>query len=611
MKMARRMLLLIVSFAICFALPFARAEGAFSDDPDRIESAVKSVLVLERFDASGESIGTASGFVAFNNKTLVTSTAAIAGAARIVAHSDDGYQYMVDKLLIADETLGVAILGFFSPTDLVPFPLNGENEFKRMQAVVAIGSPAGLTSTVAVGKVSAIYEEAGAQLIQFIAPIGAGTGGALFDQSGAIVGLTVQTQSDTQNVNVAVSVGDLIDLYARWDGTTTAEIAPASTPEMILEWTATPTEEPTATPTAAPTPEPTRAVVLADARLVWCEAGWNIEDPEAIKSEFTQIYVDDLIGVLDFYTFLTFTIDGSAPGFTDAVLTFQLYDAASLLDEMSAETSFGQSETQAQRYFDITGLIRGIPGAGNYALAYLVDGVEMGRSSFYVEQEVYVEPTPIPQTYAALTRGDSGEAVARLQRALIALGYLNDKADGVFGANTGAAVADFNLANGICFELYADDDSYFDRDPQVAWNETLQLLYDGAPLPYVEPYIPLDFAVGAYAQWTYLDSNELQIHFEMENIGKYSTIESYTLFVYATDYDDNLIYGTDQVYQLTTWKTMKPGAVAYSDYITIPYLNEIYEVHCGIAGVTFQNGESAWLDNSEIDYWYWTIDYYD
>lgn len=594
MKMLRKAVVLWIALAIFFVPPIVRAAGGFSEDPDRMEAAVKSVLVLELYDTDGVLLGTASGFVAFDNKTLVTSSRAISGATKIVATSEDGFQYIIDKILISDQACDIAILGFFSPTDLAPLPLDPEAVLKRLETVVAIGSPVGLTNTVSVSSVGAAYEDADVLYIQFSGPRLPGIGGALFSETGAVVGLTIVPQAD-DGASIAVHVREIGDLYARWDGASATTLAALA-----------PTAMPTAAPTAMPTAVPARTLALEADRLVWYEAGWQIDDPSAPNGVFTQIAVEDLIGILDFYADLTFSLSTGTAGMTDVVLTFCLYDGAALLDEMTADTAFGQAETQVRRYFDITGLLRGISEPGTYEIAYFADGDELGRRSFTVYQMTVV------QTYTPLQYGDSGDAVVQLQQGLIYYGYLAGAADGVFGQKTAEAVTDFNLAHGVCVEqLYEDGQSYYDRDPAVAWNETLQLLYDGNPLFYVDPYMPLAFPDDAYAQWYYLDStDELQIHFEVKNVAKYETVASFTLFVYATDYSDNLIYGKNQIYQMTTRQTVEPGEIVYSDYITIPYLSQIYEVHAGIAGVAFASGESAWLNDNEIDYWYWVIDNY-
>ena len=68
------------------------------------------------------------------------------------------------------------------------------------------------------------------------------------------------------------------------------------------------------------------------------------------------------------------------------------------------------------------------------------------------------EPTPDPSKYTSLWNGSNGEAVKALQQRLIDLGYLtNDKADGVYGDNTVAAVIKFQNKAGVSVTGVADE----------------------------------------------------------------------------------------------------------------------------------------------------------
>lgn len=55
--------------------------------------------------------------------------------------------------------------------------------------------------------------------------------------------------------------------------------------------------------------------------------------------------------------------------------------------------------------------------------------------------------TDAQQAYQALKQGDRGDAVRGLQRALVALGYLREAPDGIYGKNTHAAVQAFHAAH--------------------------------------------------------------------------------------------------------------------------------------------------------------------
>lgn len=55
-------------------------------------------------------------------------------------------------------------------------------------------------------------------------------------------------------------------------------------------------------------------------------------------------------------------------------------------------------------------------------------------------QQAAAEEDPHPDPYPTLKKGDKGDDVKALQEALISLGYLKDKADGMFGGKTEKAV---------------------------------------------------------------------------------------------------------------------------------------------------------------------------
>ena len=90
-----------------------------------------------------------------------------------------------------------------------------------------------------------------------------------------------------------------------------------------------------------------------------------------------------------------------------------------------------------------TTLYKRYPHSAAAEMVYMVvntynDGVE---DSYWFE---IIDPNPeklYPETFEPLTEGSKGDEVAKLQEKLIAMGLLDDKADGKFGKKTGEAVA--------------------------------------------------------------------------------------------------------------------------------------------------------------------------
>lgn len=216
-------------------------------------------------------------------------------------------------------------------------------------------------------------------------------------------------------------------------------------------------------------------------------------------------------------------------------------------------------------------------------------------------------PTPTPQVaatrapvatkapdrnaYTPLFEGDKGEDVRRMQRRLIELGFLNDTADGEYGPRTAAAVQAFCEANGLGSYSYAS-------------SSMLERLYSSYATPFQEPWVPLVFQEGAWAEWRKAKNDELGFHAKVTNTSRTHTVRAFELYMYATDVWGDKIYG-DKLYYGTSSKTVKPGASVYSDYFLLPNRSQIATVWCGIKKVIFSDGTIR--ENDTVDYTSWTV----
>ena len=211
------LILLLPAVSLC--------EYGFSDDADAIEAAADSVFMLEVYSSSNRKIAVGSGFVAFDPSVLVTNFHVIEDGAYVVAVSDDQEQFLISRKCCADKKRDIAILKFDQPGRAAPLKLDTDGNLKRSQKVVAIGSPAGLRNTISIGNISAFYTQEGKNWIQFTAPISSGSsGGALFNNEGEVIGVTTATYASAQNINMAVRISEVIDLYSQWDGRTTSAL---------------------------------------------------------------------------------------------------------------------------------------------------------------------------------------------------------------------------------------------------------------------------------------------------------------------------------------------------------------------------------------------------
>ena len=200
-----------------------------------IEKAALSVLKLSTFDIFGDPVATGSGFVMFDNRTLITNYHVMEDAYTMTAESDEGYQYYITGIKTADKKKDIAIMQFSAPTVMTPltYSLDG---IKRGERVTAIGSPVGLKNSVSMGNISYVFKEADVNWIQTTAPISHGSsGGALFNEEGEVIGVTSATRSDGQNINFAVNIVEAVDLYQNWDHTVIKLGQQPGFPDMLCD----------------------------------------------------------------------------------------------------------------------------------------------------------------------------------------------------------------------------------------------------------------------------------------------------------------------------------------------------------------------------------------
>jgi hypothetical protein len=313
-------ILLFITFLLLFS-PASLAESkAFHEDYTAIDYAAKSVLMLEIYDKNEELIATGSGFVIFDNLTMVTNCHVLDGAYYMIAYSDDGFHYDIDKVIAVDKDKDIAILGFESPTNLAPLEYVEKAELLRGQPVVAIGSPKGIKNTVSIGNISTIVADQTYNVIQFTAPISHGSsGGALFNDEGKVVGITFASLEEGQNLNFAIGIDEAVLLYSKRN----------DQPIYLDEYAETgngntSSAEGTPQPTASPTPavQPTAIPISKISDLTAKQIGPNtveINWKEDSAGEFTY-YVNfqcdsNLFWIENQTTTTSFKAENLAPGY--------------------------------------------------------------------------------------------------------------------------------------------------------------------------------------------------------------------------------------------------------------------------------------------------------
>jgi tetratricopeptide (TPR) repeat protein len=184
------------------------------------EQAIKSTVVVENIDAKGDMQSMGSGVV-LADRDVVTNCHVVKGANQLQVRSS-GKTYPA-TLHYSDwdrDVCSLSITGFSAPAVVV----GSTKTLKVGTKVYAIGAPQGLELTLSDGIISSLREVEGGHYIQTTAAISHGSsGGGLFDENGALVGLTTFYLTKGQNLNFAVPVEWVTELAKRSLKTSAAE----------------------------------------------------------------------------------------------------------------------------------------------------------------------------------------------------------------------------------------------------------------------------------------------------------------------------------------------------------------------------------------------------
>ena len=201
----KRILALFLLCGMAVSLGFAEATP-FADNPDAIDQAAASVVELDVFDAEGELLARASGFVAFSERMVVTAAHVVSGMDHLYVCTEQGGKYLVEETAIVDPDADVALCILPKDAALPPLPC-AETEPRRGERAVAIGNAKGALNLVTKGDICGVWDVEGLMWLLFTAPVSAGaSGGALFDAEGNVTGVIIGTYDDGQNLNLAAPI---------------------------------------------------------------------------------------------------------------------------------------------------------------------------------------------------------------------------------------------------------------------------------------------------------------------------------------------------------------------------------------------------------------------
>ncbi len=174
-----------------------------------------SVLLVKCYDRYNRLIATGSGFVLTYDGIVATNYHVIQKAYSItVVAADETTTYKINGVVSYDADRDIALLQATGMYGIEPVVLGDSTTADIGDDVIAIGSPYGLQNSISDGIISGLRKFDGYNFIQTTAALSSGSsGGALFNMSGEVIGITSSKIADGENLNFAIPVNDLKEIF--------------------------------------------------------------------------------------------------------------------------------------------------------------------------------------------------------------------------------------------------------------------------------------------------------------------------------------------------------------------------------------------------------------
>ena len=196
---------IIMSLAYLFLFIFYVGNMATAQTPQQIaQKAFRSTVLLVMEDKNGQPLSLGSGFFVKQGQ-IATNLHVVEGATR-------GYAKLVGKktkfniegYTAIDKKRDLIILKV-TAIGTQAISLGNSDLAQVGEAVYAVGNPRGLEGTFSDGIISSIRPVGSDKLIQITAPLSPGSsGGPVLNSKGEVIGVSVLTIRDGQNLNFAI-----------------------------------------------------------------------------------------------------------------------------------------------------------------------------------------------------------------------------------------------------------------------------------------------------------------------------------------------------------------------------------------------------------------------
>lgn len=172
---------------------------------EELAKLASSVVMVYVHGHDGKVTGSGSGIMIGKDGYILTNFHVVKGGSFYsVRIEDDDEAYMTDEVVKYNPNLDMAIIRINKKINPLHI-YDGKQKLVRGQKVVAIGSPLGMFNSVSDGIISGFRTINDEDMIQFTAPISAGSsGGAVLNMYGEVIGMSTAGFDNGQNINLAI-----------------------------------------------------------------------------------------------------------------------------------------------------------------------------------------------------------------------------------------------------------------------------------------------------------------------------------------------------------------------------------------------------------------------
>lgn len=200
------------------------------------------------------------------------------------------------------------------------------------------------------------------------------------------------------------------------------------------------------------------------------------------------------------------------------------------------------------------------------------------------------EPDILDVIDPVLKKGMNGQGVRVLQEQLVKKGFLKEKPDGYFGANTEKALKAYQKSKG---EERTGTITHFDDLLWSLRNKDIDVV------DRVMTYL-------GKVSWYDVNKSESAYRFEIQNADRFRTIDSVTLAIYWVDSNDKAHYSSRNFLNWTFNVKVKPSDIQYTDYVRLPM--DMAHLYAAVYQVHYTDGRYGYVDKGDLIYSQWDWD---